>query len=237
MSWLFWILLVLFALSVIQGARRGLVRTAVSMVFFILVIVAVSWLNPYVSDFIRQKTNWQEQIQGKTESLLAEGLWEEAPEGQEDTGAQEEFIRELPLPDGMKDMLIENNTLEGYQTLAAESFAEYLSGYIAYGIVNGIAFIISFVIAIVLIRLILYAVDLLTELPVISGINRLGGAVLGAVQGLLWLWIIFLVITLLYDTAVGGILMDQIHGDPVLNWLYDRNYLMNIIMRMFSLGG
>ena len=58
--------------------------------------------------------------------------------------AQEEFIRELPLPDGMKDMLIENNTLEGYQTLAAESFAEYLSGYIAYGIVNGIAFIISF---------------------------------------------------------------------------------------------
>lgn len=236
MSWLFWILLVLFALFVIQGVRKGLVRTAVSMVFFILVIVAVSWLNPYVSDFIREKTRWQEQIRERTESLLAEGLSESAPEGQEDLGNQEEFIRELPLPDGMKDLLIENNTLEGYQTLAADTFADYLSGYIAYGIINGIAFIISFIIAIILIRLILYAVDLLTDLPVISGINRLGGALLGAVQGLLWLWIIFLVITVLYDTAVGGILMDQINGDPVLSWLYDRNYLMNIIMRLFSLG-
>lgn len=73
MSWLFWILLVLFALFVIQGARRGLVRTAVSMVFFILVIVAVSWLNPYVSDFIRQKTNWQEQIQGKRKACWRKG--------------------------------------------------------------------------------------------------------------------------------------------------------------------
>ena len=59
MNWLFWILLVIFALFVIQGARKGMVRTAVSMVSFILVIVAASWINPYMGDFIREHTSWR----------------------------------------------------------------------------------------------------------------------------------------------------------------------------------
>ena len=58
--------------------------------------------------------------------------------------------------------------------MAAEGFADYLSGYLAYAVINGIAFVLSFVVTIILIRLILYAVDILTDLPVLGGINRQG---------------------------------------------------------------
>lgn len=231
MNWLFWILLVIFALFVIQGARKGMVRTAVSMVSFILVIVAVSWINPYMGDFIREHTSWEESIQQRTSEMLA-GVIEDQLEP--DAGQQEEIIRQLPLPDGMKELLLENNNEEGYRSMAAEGFADYLSGYLAYAVINGIAFVLSFVVTIILIRLILYAVDILTDLPVLGGINRAGGIVLGAVQGLLWLWIIFLVIALLADTPAGRVLMEQIRINPVLSWLYNNNFLTMAIMRILS---
>lgn len=231
MNWLFWILLVIFALFVIQGARKGMVRTAVSMVSFILVIVAVSWINPYMGDFIREHTNWEESIQQRTSEMLA-GVIEDQLEP--DAGQQEEIIRQLPLPDGMKELLLENNNEEGYRSMAAEGFADYLSGYLAYAVINGIAFVLSFVVTIILIRLILYAVDILTDLPVLGGINRAGGIVLGAVQGLLWLWIIFLVIALFADTPAGRVLMEQIRSNPVLSWMYNNNFLTMAIMRILS---
>ena len=231
MNWLFWILLVIFALFVIQGARKGMVRTAVSMVSFILVIVAVSWINPYMGDFIREHTSWEESIQQRTSEMLA-GVIEDQLEP--DAGQQEEIIRQLPLPDGMKELLLENNNEEGYRSMAAEGFADYLSGYLAYAVINGIAFVLSFVVTIILIRLILYAVDILTDLPVLGGINRAGGIVLGAVQGLLWLWIIFLVIALFADTPAGRVLMEQIRINPVLSWLYNNNFLTMVIMRILS---
>lgn len=232
MSWLFWILLAVFVLSIVQGIRKGMVRTAISMVSFLLVLLAVSWLNPYVSGYIRENTQWQESIEKKTAEML-ENSFQETP--QWDQEQQEAFIQELPMPELIQKLLTENNTAEKYQALAAETFAEYISGYLAYGIVNGIAFVISFIIATILIRLILYAVDVLTQLPVIHGLNRLGGGVLGAVQGILWIWIIFLVITVLYDTSAGRVLMDQIMADPVLTWIYNRNLLLYLVMRV--LGG
>lgn len=229
MSWLFWILLIVLAIFAIQGFRKGMVRTAVSMVFFIIVIVSTSWLNPYVGDFIREKTNWQKEIQEGCKEIFFQEIEEqiELP-----IDLQTEFIGELPLPEAMKEKLVENNNTEVYRQLAVESFADYLSGYVAYGIVNGIAFVVSFIITIIIVKLILYAVDILTELPVVGTLNRVGGAVLGLAQGVLWMWVVFLVITLMCNTSVGAYLMELIKSDSVLEWMYDRNYLMQIIMRI-----
>lgn len=56
MNWLFWVLLVFTVLSVIRGGRKGFVRTAVSMVSLILVMVIAAWVNPYVGRFLREST-------------------------------------------------------------------------------------------------------------------------------------------------------------------------------------
>lgn len=229
MSWLFWILLIVLAIFAIQGFRRGLVRTAVSMVFFIIVIAVTSWLNPYVGDFIREKTDWQEEIQQSCKEIFFQEIEEQADIS---INSQMEFIDELPLPESMKEKLVENNNAEIYRQLAVENFADYLSGYVAYGIINGVAFVISFILTIIIVKMILYAVDILTELPVVGTFNRIGGMLIGLIQGILWIWVVFLVITLLCNTDVGTYLMGLVRGDPVLGWMYDRNYLMQIIMRV-----
>lgn len=231
MSWLFWILLIVLTVFAIQGFRKGMVRTAISMVFFIIVIGVTSWLNPYVGDFIREKTSWQEEIQQGCWEILIQKIEKQM---EVSIGSEQELIDGLPLPKTMKEKLAENNNTEGYSQMAADSFADYLAGYLAYAIINGIAFVISFVLTILIAKMILYAVDILTELPVVGSLNRLGGIVIGIVQGILWIWIFFLIITLLCGTEIGGYLMNTIREDPVLIWIYDRNYLMMIIMRVFA---
>ena len=148
MSWLTFVLLALVLIFAVQGFRKGMLRMAISMVFFLMVLGVTSWLNPYISDFVREKTTWQISIEEKCNEVLLEQL-----EGRDDlqsiTG-QVSYIEELPLPQTVKDKLMENNNTEIYKRLAVESFADYLGKYLSYGIINGICFLISFAIATIL---------------------------------------------------------------------------------------
>lgn len=129
MSWLTFVLLALVLIFAIQGFRKGLLRMVISMVFFLMVLGVTSWLNPYISDFVREHTNWQSGIEEKCNQILLEQL-----EGREDlqsiTG-QVSYIEELPLPQTVKDKLTENNNTEIYQRLAVETFADYLGKYLS----------------------------------------------------------------------------------------------------------
>ena len=62
MSWLTFVLLALVLIFAVQGFRKGMLRMAISMVFFLMVLGVTSWLNPYISDFVREKTTWQISI-------------------------------------------------------------------------------------------------------------------------------------------------------------------------------
>lgn len=229
MNWLFLMLLLMILVFIIQGFRRGLIRTAFSMFSIVIVAVATMWLNPYIGSAIRENTDWQKKLEEKCDEMLVEKLEERL---EVSDVSQNSFIEEMPLPEIVREKLEENNNSETYQDLAVENFAGYLSRYIAAGVMSGITFLISFVAVWILMKILLCAVDKITELPVIGGFNRLGGMLLGAVQGVLWIWIIFLLITLLCDTQMGRYLMGMIQENPVLLWLYDRNYLVQMLVEI-----
>lgn len=229
MSWLFWVLLVLVLIFAIQGFRKGLIRTAFAMFFFVLVIFITTWVTPYISQYIRTHTKWENRIEQKCENVITQTIGNQ--EGLS-LNAQLAFIEELPLPQTVKDEMIENNNNEIYSQLAIASFGEYVSGFIASGIMNGITFVIAFIVAILLMQMILFAIDILTELPVVGFANRLGGFLLGSLQGIIWVWIIFLVITMLCNTVVGKYMIETIKEDTVLAVLYNNNIIVQKIMNI-----
>ena len=69
------------------------------------------------------------------------------------------------------------------------------------------------------------------KIPVIRGLNRLGGGLLGIGTGLIIVWVLFIVITLLYDTQIGKACLDSIMEDKFLTNLYNSNILMNYITK------
>lgn len=232
MSWLTIVVLAWIVICAVMGFKKGMVRMILSMVFFFVVLGAASWMNPYISDYVREKTNWQEKIEEKCETVILQQLAER--EEIQNLTEQITYIEELPLPQTMKEKLIENNNTEIYQRLLAENFSEYLSKYLSYTIINGICFLISVVIATIIMYMILYAVDILTALPVIGTLNHMGGLVIGCIQGILWVWIFFLVVSIMGNTSAGIYLQGEIGSDAILTWVYDHNLLLQIVLRIFG---
>ena len=73
--------------------------------------------------------------------------------------------------------------------------------------------------------------NFLIWLPGIGLLNHLGGAIFGVVRGVLWMWIFFILIMVFMYTSFGNACMREVEKDALLNYLYNRNYLMNVIMQ------
>lgn len=229
-TWLGLAVLVLLAFSMADGYRRGFVKEVVSVLLVLLSVVVVWMINPYVNTFIRENTFVYEKIQNVSESFV-----ESLANGNDtmDEEQQDELISGMGLPGLLQNGITENNTAAVYQQLAVNTFGGYVSRYLANIAVNCLSFLISYILASVLIRVFAYALDILARLPVVRGINKLAGALIGGGKCIIFVWVAMLVLTILCNTEIGQKGLGLIRGDTVLNFLYDKNIFIRIFAGLF----
>ena len=138
-----------------------------------------------------------------------------------DTQIQE--IQDAPVPQFLKDQLMENNNSAIYSELGAESFPQYVAAYISRLVLQLVSFLVTFLLAIIIVKALMFAVNIIGELPVLGLINHIAGGALGLVLGLVVIWLGFLIITLLYSTAVGSACFDMVEKSSILTFLYNCN--------------
>ena len=197
----------------VDGYRRGFIKEVVSVVLVLLSVVVVWLINPYVNTFIRENTSVYEKIQDVSGAFV-----ESLTDGKTvvDGEQQNELISGMNLPGLLQNGIADNNTAAVYQSLAVNTFGEYVSHYLA-----NIA-------ASVLIHVFAYALDLLARLPVLCGINKMAGALVGGGKCIIFIWVAMLVVTILCNTKIGQEGLRLIRGDTVLNFLYDKNIFIRI---------
>ena len=150
---------------------------------------------------------------------------------------QTELIENLPLPEFLQDILLDYNNEEGYQGLGVSTFQDYLVGFTATGILNVAAFLASVLIVHLLLWLSISALSILANLPVIRVVNRVAGLALGLLQALLVLWLAFLILSLVSGTGIGMQLMKMVESSTWLNWLYQSNLFLEIVLRASAFFG
>ncbi|MCI5648935.1 MAG: CvpA family protein [Fusicatenibacter sp.] len=228
MNWLRYVLLGVSLLSFILGYRKGLVKTAVSMLFLILVMIASAWLNPYVSRALEEHTNLRMYVQEKCLAAFDE-------HGElvgETSEVQSGWLSELGVPAAMIEQILENDTVQEYEKVQARNFSEYAAACVADGAIRMAAYFLAFVLAVIFVRLAAWIVELVAELPGLSLLNRLGGAAVGAIRALIWIWIFFTFVYFFGTTAWGAICRKQIAGDGILEWLYTYNPVTLLLIKL-----
>ena len=231
MTWLGIVVAGILLLTAYKGFRRGFIREIVSF-FFVFLALAVSWaINPYVNEFFMENTPVYEKIQESCQSFVESQKKQEltSPGTEEQTG----FIEGLELPELLQKGLESNNTAEVYTYLAVDSFGEYITEALARMIVNGLSFFVSYLLASVILRLGTWVLNLLAGLPVLKSANKLAGGLVGAVKGVLFVWIAFLVMTILCSTSIGKEALALIEKDAFLNVLYEYDIFVNVFMSIF----
>ena len=229
-TWLGIAVLALIAAACIMGFRKGFVKEIVS-VFFMLISFLLVWaVNPYVNTFVKEYTPVYDTIQDKCQTMVSEQIGNKKTLDKEE---QNQVMENMELPDLLKNALVENNTAETYRYLAVSTFSEYISDSLAVMAVNGISFLISFVLSAAVIKLLGFILNVLTKLPVINGINKIAGAAVGGIKCIIFIWIAFLVLTLLCNTTLGQQGMALIQQDAFLNFLYSQNVFVKVFMSVF----
>ena len=224
MNWLFWVVAAVIAYHVIDGLHRGFIKKSVSAVSLIVTLVLVTYLTPQLTTFIQEHTSLQDSLQEKCSEVFLSGEY-----NQDVKTDQVMMIENMDLPEHIKEMLLENNNSEAYALLDVSGFREYVGAYLANMIINALAYLLTFVIVWTVLRAILLALDIVTMLPLLHGINQLAGGILGLVIGVVLVWIAFLLVTILCNGELGREFFKLISENQFLMLLYNSNVIMKIV--------
>lgn len=224
---------IILIVSIVIGYMRGFLKIVASLAATIAIVVLVGFLTPYVSQAIRNVTPLEETMQRKCIDMLTpEGAdSEEVLAGDLSRDNQISLIEESRLPKMFQEMLLSNNNNEVYEALGVTSFAEYVGTYFAKVISDIAAFLVTLLIVTIIVRTALCIIGIIGKLPVIGGMNRIAGGVIGIGTGLIIVWVLFLVITVFYDNSVSRACMEDIANNKILQVLYDSNLLMKYVMK------
>ncbi|MCI9517033.1 MAG: CvpA family protein [Lachnospiraceae bacterium] len=229
MNVLTWIILLILAAFTLSGWSRGFVRVFAGMFFFLASTVLVYYATPYISDFIKENTPIYQAVEENCREMLKGG------EGQENSGLeQKKFIEGLGLPEALEKQLLGGSDSGSSVDRAVEGVSDYLAEYMAGLILNILTFVVTLAAVNLVLRMTVLTLDNLAKLPVLNSINKAFGMVLGAAQGLLVVWVAFLVITAFGNTDAGRKLLEMIHESPILDFLYNINIFLKIMLRMMA---
>ena len=224
MNWLFWVVAALIVYHVIDGLRRGFIKKSVSAVSLIVTLVLVTWLTPQITTFIEEHTSLQDSMQKKCSEIFLNEAYD-----QEVKTDQVQMIDDMELPENIKEMLLENNNSEAYDLLEVTGFYDYVGAYLANMIINAMAYLLTFVVVWTALRAVLLALDIVTKLPMLHGLNQLAGGILGLVVSVVLVWIIFLMVTILCNGELGRAFFRLISENQFLLFLYNQNVIMKIV--------
>ena len=225
MNWLFWVVAALIAGHVIDGLHRGFIKKSVSAVSLIVTLVLVTYLTPEITTFIQKYTSLHESLQEKCSDIFLDDEY-----NQDVKNDQIMMIENMDLPENIKEMLLENNNSEAYEVLAVTGFHDYIGAYLANLIINALAYLLSFIIIWTALRALLLALDVVAKLPLLKGINRLAGGVLGLAVGVILVWVAFLLVTILCNGSIGKEFFRLISENPFLLFLYSQNVILKIVL-------
>lgn len=249
------IILATFLTFIIIGAIRGLFRSVSKVILTVLAFFLSYFLAPFVGSLIIANTQIDEYIAGRIHAQIEETVEKKAKEqvkemlGQEDQNMinqlkdsilqteltkneQVQFIYEMNLPQAITNAIMENNNDSMKQKLGVHSFYDYISNYVARTIVNSMAFALTSIVFWILFTIINWALALAVSLPIISSVDRVGGALCGACEALLIIWLFFVVVAIFIDTEFGKIIYTEVSDSPFLTILYDKNIFMPIVTKL-----
>ena len=227
MNWFLIFVVVVLAGFTLNGYRKGFIKVAFSLISIIVTILLVSVITPYVSDFLENHTPVYNIINEKCIESI-KNSFNENNISEASTDEKEEWIDGLWIPVQAKKMLKESNGVSQTAILDISEFTQYVGDYIAKMVIKSISFIAAFLIITFILRITVFTLDSVAKLPVLNGINRIAGLGVGLIEGLLIVWIIFVLIIVFFKTDLGVYLLGEINKNYFLKLLYDNNILLKL---------
>lgn len=198
------VILTIIGLFVFIGYKQGLIKLALKILTFLIAIIISMFLYKPIANFIISNTNIDENIQTvMTEKILSE-------EQNEEYVVSEEFSITIPIID------IANKTINEIIDVLADKIIEVGT------------FLILFILSKIILMFVKILSTLITKLPVIKQLDKTGGAVYGLIKGLLLVYFVFAIISLV-SPLLPISYINVIKSTFIGNLFYEYNFLLILL--------
>lgn len=208
------------------GMKTGLIKMMFSLVSTIVALLVAIVFSPTVANVVENNTGVHDFLTHKVDSML-EVIVPEAD-------IEFDYIEDLPLPEVIKDVLRGDSSTLQAVSAQKQAVKAYVCERIASIIISSIAFAVTFLVALLVLIIVCRMLNLISKLPVLNEINHIAGLVAGLAEGVLVIWIFFIVLTVFAGTEFGGNAMRMISENAILSYLYDNNWLYHFILVILS---
>lgn len=196
------------------GYLRGLIKIVLSMVATVATIVLAAVLTIPFSGVVKN-TGIGDGIEKSVRELVEQA-----------NIVDEASIMEMDFPDAILEP-IAKGTAEAQDTIQ-----EYVIDELTDTIIKALTFLVLTIVIYIIIRIIIAVLDVFSRLPIINGINKWAGAVVGLVQGLLFIWIASLVLTAFSDKDWAQEVFRQINDNGFLSFIYNNNMVIWLVTKL-----
>lgn len=218
MNWLVLIVFIVFFINIYQGYRKGFLRTVLSLVSWIFIIVVANMFAPQLTEMLISETSIDETIIQFINKKLTETVG---------------FINiEEQLPVELREILSGN--FNSFKEIFVSDILKTEEVFLPY--IFETLKILSTIILIIVLRIIVIIVDktlaFATNLPLIGQADKTLGLVFGFAKGLVLVWILMTIITFGFMLNINSFDISVINESQILTWLYENNPLLNFITNL-----
>jgi uncharacterized membrane protein required for colicin V production len=204
---------VIIILFLIIGYKKGLVFCLINLATFIVAIVLAFALCSPVAELVKNTTDVDENMKAFIVSHM--------PGGDEiDLKANEQ------LPDPIKNAIDDSVTAINE---AKEKAIDATATEITNNVLKAICFVAIFFLVKILMWVLKLVSRIFTKIPVIEQINSLGGMIVGTLEGIIIVYVVFGVISLISPMLTNTAIVDSINGSFFGKMMYNNNIVVKYI--------
>lgn len=222
-------IIVVIGISTLVGMYNGFTVSFLNIISYICSWLGALILHPTVSKFITNRyPDFLEKViyytEGASNIPIDERVVSVASLGQEKIN-QIVSMSGLPYP---FDKILTSNLLKG-AIKGLENLGQYFDYIVANIIINLISFLIVFFIIRIVFSIIISIAKNVTNLPVLKQFDTLMGAGLGAIRGILFLFVIFAFVPILLALAPIDIIYKYIEGSIFAQFFLRGNIFTSLL--------
>lgn len=210
------IILIMF-LAIFIGMKKGFISCVIDILAVIIALILAIILCKPITNVIIDNTNFDEN--------LKDTIVQNIPLNDVDFKVEEETNLPKPVVDYINGITSDVNTTK-------DDAINIIAKELASGIITVIVFIAIFFIIRIILVFVKIVAKLIDKIPVLKQINKLGGAICGAIEGLIIIYAILAVFSMISPLIANTVIIEQIYNSNIGALMYNNNLILKSIYKI-----
>lgn len=231
MNWIDMLVIAIIVVFAVIGLKNGFVYSIFRLVSLFASVVISLKFYPKVADLLLKTKVYTVIKNSFLKSLmLQQPSIATGASGQANRTAAKTVIDHLKVPDFFKG-IISKRVPNPAALLDTSKIMDVLSSELAVIIISVISLILLFIlvrIGLIFLRVFLQGI---AKLPIFKQINKLGGFALGAVEGLLSIYVFFTILMLFNAAPQFQRIYEAIESSTIAKFFYQNNFIISLMFK------